>query len=540
MIILGDISGIQSYLFDVAEAGGGQAQRLRARSFVIQLVAETAALQVLRALGWSLDKFVLSGAGKFVLRGPSEATTAARLAAARQTIDDWLLREARGELRLALALADSTSEVEAYRQAQQELQRAKARPWAPSGAWEPGRLVLRQLDTPCALCSHSPAEKAEADVDTGEVHRVCHWCATTRDLGRRLPRAHWLVIRDNLQEADLDLFGLGIAIADGSRVAVGADTLAVANLREPDRPPDGCPPERFLRRRPMAHVPTDDDGGVTWFEDLAQRARGDSLLGVLKADVDSLGAEINRRLAGSDLRPLAEFSDALDAFFADRLKREMQSGRDRRWRSIYTVFAGGDDLVMVGPWDVMLDFAGRIQELFREQFGRDGLTLSAGLALIKWKRPLKPAVAEAERLLEQAKTQRAPLETEYKDQLACFGQMWKWKEHRTIMGAAQQLVEWVEDGQLERGWLHTLLDLAVARHPHVLLHRPEPAPRHDALATARLAHHVARNYRRGSQARGWAEQLVQWFDDPTHVEVRYLPAIARYALTATRAPGEEE
>jgi hypothetical protein len=31
MLIAGDISGIQSFLFDVAQEGGGQAQRLRAR-----------------------------------------------------------------------------------------------------------------------------------------------------------------------------------------------------------------------------------------------------------------------------------------------------------------------------------------------------------------------------------------------------------------------------------------------------------------------------------------------------------------------------
>ena len=55
MIILGDISGIQNYLFDVAEEGGGQAQRLRARSFFVQLLAETAALRVLRALKWPMD-----------------------------------------------------------------------------------------------------------------------------------------------------------------------------------------------------------------------------------------------------------------------------------------------------------------------------------------------------------------------------------------------------------------------------------------------------------------------------------------------------
>src|SRR5207253_10223654 len=125
--------------------------------------------------------------------------------------------------------------------------------------------------------------------------------------------------------------------------------------------PDGCPPERFLPRRLMAHVPTDRDGGVTWFEALAQQARGDRLLGVLKADADSLGAEIDRRLGGSDLQPLVEFSDTLDAFFAGCLRAEMVSDCDSRWRSIYTVFAGGDDLVMVGPWDVMLDFAGRIE-----------------------------------------------------------------------------------------------------------------------------------------------------------------------------------
>ena len=45
MIVLGDVSGIQRYLFDVAETGGGQARRLRARSFLVQALVERAALQ---------------------------------------------------------------------------------------------------------------------------------------------------------------------------------------------------------------------------------------------------------------------------------------------------------------------------------------------------------------------------------------------------------------------------------------------------------------------------------------------------------------
>jgi len=104
MIVLGDISGIQGYLFDVAEAGGGQARRLRARSFFIQLLAEAAALRVLRALDWPIDSdhFVLSGAGKFLLRGPRSPQIDKQLESVEQEMGTWLLKEARGELRVSL------------------------------------------------------------------------------------------------------------------------------------------------------------------------------------------------------------------------------------------------------------------------------------------------------------------------------------------------------------------------------------------------------------------------------------------------------
>ena len=74
MIILGDVSGIQRYLFDVSETGGGQARRLRARSFLVQLLVDCAALRVLDSMGWSLgaSHFLFSGAGKFILQGSGE------------------------------------------------------------------------------------------------------------------------------------------------------------------------------------------------------------------------------------------------------------------------------------------------------------------------------------------------------------------------------------------------------------------------------------------------------------------------------------
>ena len=56
-----------------------------------------------------------------------------------------------------------------------------------------------------------------------------------------------------------------------------------------------------------------------------------------------------RRLALEGLEAVVDFSERLDAFFAGRLRQEIESDGSRRWESLYTIFAGGDDLVMVGP-----------------------------------------------------------------------------------------------------------------------------------------------------------------------------------------------
>ena len=523
MIVMGDISGIQNYVFDVAETGGGQARRLRARSFFVQLLAETVTLRVCRALAWGPDSVLLSGAGKFTLRNSVNGPAESLLQREQQAINEWLLRETRGELRLTLAwVQDLGADLATYRAAQQELQRRKYQPWASAAGtgWIDSKLILDPLDTPCSLCQHAPGVEDETDPD-GVRRRVCRSCSWGRQLGQSLPRARWLVIRDSPQSADLAMLGLGVEVVDDNAAVIGPETLAVENLRAPETRPPWCPADRFVQRRLMAHVPTDDHGAPVWFTELAKQSQGDELLAVLKADADSLGVCFERLLTTGGLEAVRDLSDRLDAFFAGRLRRDL-TGSDSPWGSIYTIFAGGDDLIMVGPWNVMVDFSGVMQRWFAEELLDHRLTLSAGLELMKPKRPIKPAVERAELLLEKAKEGD-------KDQLAAFGQVWPWRDHDAIIAAARQLVEWANAGEIQRGWLHTLLELALARHGGT----PDP------LATSRLAYHVDRNWKKGTPARRWADRLINDFDDREQVHVGYLPAMARYALTATRTRGEE-
>ncbi|MGI5862870.1 MAG: type III-A CRISPR-associated protein Cas10/Csm1 [Myxococcales bacterium] len=533
MLIAGALSGIQEYLFDIAQEGGRQARQLRARSFFIQLVAECAALRVRRALGWGHDALLYCGAGRFLLDGPDASPETVE--AERVAIERWLLAETGGTLRFSLAgqSAGASAAVQ-YEELMLRLQREKARPWASlgraSGGWAPENLVLPPLDTPCALCRHRPATVEERDPDGEGSRRICFRCSSDRRLGAELPRARWLVIRDRPRRAtrDLDVLGLGVSIESSAQPSLDPGVISVSNLASPETPPEGKAP--FSVRRLARHIPTNADGLPIEFTAIAASGKGLPLLAVLKMDVDSLGLSFQRALTEGGLEGMRSLSNELEAFFADRFNREMSRPE---FRMLYTVFAGGDDSLLVGPWNVVLAFAGHIRRLFGEAFASRGLTLSAGIALTKPKRPLRTAAEHAEGLLAEAKSIEGRPGQGPKNQCAALGQMWKWEDHRVVLENGEQLVSWTNERIVQRGWLHTVLELSLAR------------ARGDLAATARLAYHVGRNWPkrgdpRGSKARAFADQLIQDFDAQTSSVTRYLPAITRYALTATRRNDEED
>ncbi len=534
MLIAGAISGIQEYIFDVAHEGGAQARRLRARSFSIQLLAECAALRIRRAAGWDDDSVVFRSAGKFLLDGPDiSGQEAVRVRAVHADIARWLLDRLTARLSFSMCIVPRTADPEAdYAFAMRKLHGEKLRSWAAvataDGAWKPQELMLSPLDTPCAICRRAPATVDEGDRYSGSSRRVCWACNQDRQLGATLPGARWLRISEQPSSSACEVARCWVEVSterpplDSGELLLIEDPQAAA--------PRGLPATAV--RRLARRIPLDGRGSPVEFTELARRSSGDKLLGVLKADVDSLGAALGATLkGGGDLGPLAAFTAELDGFFSSTLELEL---RRRPWDDIYTVFSGGDDLLVIGPWNVVVDFARQVNRRFTEQFAKRGLTMSAAVVLMKPKRPVRAAVEQAEHLLEAAKSEVLVGETEPKNQVAALGQIWKWQHHDMIVDAGKRLAGWVTEHSAQRSWLHTLLELALCRQAG------------DRGATARLAYHVGRNYPDHCTAdankkalRRWVDGVVAAFDELEAPEARYLPAITRYALAASREAQEE-
>jgi CRISPR-associated protein Csm1 len=494
VLVAGDFSGIQNYVLNVSTAGGGQARRLRARSFYVQAATEVVAWRVLQAFGQDWRGLLTSGGGQFLVRAPDGAEAETKLTELRAPLEARLYSETQGELGLNLACGGSLEEALARKQQQ------KRRPWASAltvgDGWRLEMMSLEGLGDRCQICEHQAGTTRRPDDE--ESAWVCSRCDTDTEVGKRLTRIEAVFL--DAAESDLSVLGCNVAL--------GSDALA---------PMDGVRVPRSFRR----HVPADDAVPRT-FEKIAECAKGDNLLAVLKADADNMGMQVSA-IAQQDpsLERLKQFSADLDRFFSEEVQKQLQKPE---WESIYTVYSGGDDLLLIGPWNKVLDFASVVREGFAQGPGRayKNLTLSAGIALTPFRVPVRHAVGRADWLLENH------AKVGLKDRCATtLGAAWDWSRHDAIILEGKRIAGWIGGEVAGRALIHRLLSIAASSDPK---------------KSALWAYQIGRNFPSANDRsaeeqafRKWGIEVLEHSLDGDRGALDKVQAALRYALIATRA-----
>ncbi|NJN84996.1 MAG: hypothetical protein HC802_23720 [Caldilineaceae bacterium] len=181
------------------------------------------------------------------------------------------------------------------------------------------------------------------------------------------------------------------------------------------------------RRRYLANYVPREGNEIVSFSDLAERCgrleqqgEVEPLLGIVKMDVDQLGLLVSEGLGkATSIARMATFSRMVDLFFSGwvdtklrRLTLASEQSRQRRdsveqaaanpFRDIYTVYAGGDDLMLVGPWDIAVRAAYELQADFQRFTNHNpNLTVSTSVVVIKPRYPVARAAQQASKLLEE-------------------------------------------------------------------------------------------------------------------------------------------
>jgi len=500
-LVEGDLSGIQKAIFKLAREGvSGLARTLRARSFYLGALTDGAALWILHDLGLPSCCRLQAAGGRFRLLVPSLPDLDSRLEEVRRRIHAWMMKRYYGELTLHIVmgtpfsgdafLADRFAQV--VGEVDLALQNAKLAAPLPEG----GPLLDWVQFAPegdgavsgaCTVCGDRPAAHAD------ERSRRCDVCDQEARLGRWLPGARglgWAVGPIEMRHDGgalghtLTLFDGAVHLAIYSQLpAVQHDLLRVDAFAWEEEGPlfpvrfhaNHCPrfgeeAGRFdledprFRRVDAGAQEEERDGGLLTFEHIAHLAhtveadgslRGKPFLAALKADVDHLGLIFSLGLEpaaaavssseavqreGSVSR-YAALSRQLDLFFTGHLQALIRE----RFPATYTLYAGGDDLFLVGPWRQTIDLAVKMNDAFRAYTGHNpNVHLSAAVELFKPHEPLKRVADRVEARLADAKDKG-------RDRFALFDEVRPWSEIGNLCDQGDQLAGWIRDNRASGG-----------------------------------------------------------------------------------------
>lgn len=189
-------------------------------------------------------------------------------------------------------------------------------------------------------------------------------------------------------------------------------------------------------------VPKGSDGDIMTFDEIVKNSKGSNLLGVLKMDVDNLGKFFR---SSSILSEYSTKSIIIDLFFNGFLNSIAKKD------GIYTIYAGGDDLFIVGPWDKVIEVAHYIWSYFR-RFTSESKenTISAGIILCDEHTPAYIFANEAKEALESSKH-------EGKNRVTILNKTITWETFHNCLELYKELAAAIDDNKLSKGSIYNLL-----------------------------------------------------------------------------------
>ncbi len=511
LLIQGDFFGIQSFIFSEGSATNKKAAKLlRGRSFYVSLLTECASLRILQSLGLPSTSQITNAAGKFLIVAPNTPEVIQRLKVLQSEFNHWFLNQSYGQSGLGLAWVSASCND--FRSGEgknspfralisrlfEQLDIAKFQRYDLCGDNPAAPVFTHYLESfkqemgVCAIDGKQPAT-LQLNATTfisplaDDQIKIGGWLASPS-------KQRLLIARQSLHGSlNQTIFGLHVnftgpeeASGKFGELARQGQLLRVFDISLPEADKNAALFHGYARRFINAYVPVwgeQDDwesekypsslvedaeltlSALKTFEHIASDDRrhtrdgtgnhqwtGIRALQTLKGDVDNLGAIFEAGLAAPTFAKMASLSRQMNNYFAIWLP--WQCANDPKYRNMYTVFAGGDDFFLIGPWQTTLHLAAHMRKQFAAYVAQnEQIHFSVGLLQTKPGLPLRYLADESEEALEQSKA------VDGKDAVTVFHQSMNWAEYWQLLAYGQRLTELKEEYQLSTGLIYSMLEL---------------------------------------------------------------------------------
>lgn len=430
LMIAGDFSGIQNFIYTTSSRGA--LKTVRARSFYLELLAETAVSHILEMLNLPRACIIYSSGGGFFILAPNTGDTVEALQHFEKSFNDYLYQQHGLSLYLCMAwkslngdtfLTDSQGDnhlPEVWEDLKIQLAKNKERKWETVMMGDFDQFFAPRLETTnCDICHQAVSHlKNWGDEDEENDLQICPFCFTMLQLGKKLPDSQRIYKVNASTQGDVEIFGHIYAF----HIPKGKAYQAVYLLHDLWKLQPG---ENKQRNFPQGSYYSNRE-----FQGLMEDAAGFARIGILRMDVDYLGKIFARGLGGkANIGRLSDLSERFNLYFKFYLPRRLTEVVDRRisrrqadaWR-VNLIYAGGDDLFLVGAWNDALDISWFIQEDFKRYTGNHPeISLSGGMVIAESKMAFY-------RMAEESGQEEKRAKNNGRNSLSIFGYPLKWDE----------------------------------------------------------------------------------------------------------------
>ena len=453
LLFSGDISGIQDFIYTIPSKGA--LKTLRGRSLYIDLLLEEFIDEYLEQIGLSRANVLYSGGGHFYILAPNIEDIKKSIDKLQAKMNRWLMENIGINLYLAIGTAECSANNLMKSEAQgnlfaivnKKLKDDKTIRYSKDEDFlEHIFNVEKEKDTAkkeCNIC-HNLVDKLWKYNSDEEI--ACEFCLNLYKLGQDiLTQDLVFVISEEKIDGGIKIFGKD---KDLYMYAVNIEDIDMFkgkilriysknNLLENDL---------AIRLYLADYSAKNENDEVMTFDDLAKSSckidKGIKRLGVLRLDVDDLGIafssgfvsdkdKIEDNLRYATLSRYADLSKDISMFFKVAINKicagdligcvdfeekafNILGIAKAQKRKVNIIYAGGDDLFLVGAWDEVLEVAIDINRAFK-QFTNGRLTLSAGMAMFSPTYPISKMAEIAGLLVQMSKNRKD------KNSIALFG-----------------------------------------------------------------------------------------------------------------------
>lgn len=520
LAINGDISGIQKFIYKISspqDAQKGMSKRLRGRSLYLTLLTQSIVDFIIKELDLCEANILFCGGGRFTIIAYNTLTVKEKLNEIKNIINSYFIEHFNSELYLALtSLGFNGEDLGNFNKITKDLSMITEEDKKHKFVNDLDSIFKIEdkvkYQSSCSVCGKIFNQTSDDD-------KICQECHLHEDLGKNVANADYMIKCESSENNGIfDLYfeplNIGYVFKKSSKSLIDDlnkyceifDKVDVIKLNDTD----------FLSlTNEIKHanvsfsfsfigntVPKFNFGKLLTFDNLSKISKGANKLGVLKMDVDNLGRIFSQGFENPELENetslslsrLSTLSSNLDLFFSGFINNICKKYRvynktckdskpipldidddkivnvykeepcdefssENIIPTIYINYSGGDDLLVIGPYDDIISFSKEIHDCFKEwTCNNDSINLSGGISIVNNKFPIGKSAIMADEYLEASKSCG-------KNMLTLFGETVPWetigeyKGFDELYGFSRKLEEYNNQGVISKGFIYSLLHL---------------------------------------------------------------------------------